>query len=134
MKTAYDDGRAASSLGGRSPRHPACGGDRAVYHHEHWDGNGYPEGRSGEAIPLAARLVMVADVFDALTSDRVYRAAWPVAEVLSYIQAYAGQRFDPAIAALCKKPAVRRGLIDIRGESGSKLGSVGRQNRELRLG
>jgi putative two-component system response regulator len=100
-------------------------------HHEHWDGNGYPEGRSGEAIPLAARLVMVADVFDALTSDRVYRAAWPVAEVLGYIQAYAGQRFDPAIAALCEKPAVRRALLDIRGGSGSQPGSAGREDQKL---
>jgi putative two-component system response regulator len=86
----------------------------ARFHHEHWDGNGYPEGRRGNAIPLAARLVTVADVFDALTSERAYRAAWPVAEGLRYIQTYSGQRFDPAIAALCERTAVREALISIR--------------------
>jgi putative two-component system response regulator len=86
----------------------------ARFHHEQWDGNGYPEGRAGEEIPLAARLVMVADVFDALTSDRVYRKAWPAAEVLGYIQEYAGRRFDPHIGALCLRDDVRRGLLAIR--------------------
>jgi len=85
----------------------------ARFHHEQWDGNGYPEGRSGEQIPLAARVVMVADVFDALTSDRVYRKAWPAAEVLAYIQEYAGRRFDPQIGALCLKDHVRGGLLAI---------------------
>jgi len=86
----------------------------ARFHHEQWDGNGYPEGRSGEEIPLPARLVMVADVFDALTSDRVYRKAWPTAEVLEYIQEYAGRRFDPHIGALCIRDDVRQGLVSIR--------------------
>jgi putative two-component system response regulator len=86
----------------------------ARFHHEQWDGNGYPEGRAGEAIPLAARLVMVADVFDALASDRVYRKAWPAADVLAYIRQYAGRRFDPQIAGLCKRIETRRGLLAIR--------------------
>jgi len=86
----------------------------ARFHHEHWDGNGYPEGLAGEAIPRAARLVMVADVFDALTSDRVYRGAWPVADVLAYIREYAGRRFDPRIAALCERNDIRQGLLAIR--------------------
>ncbi|HEU5170567.1 MAG TPA: HD domain-containing phosphohydrolase, partial [Gemmatimonadales bacterium] len=90
----------------------------ALFHHEQWDGSGYPEGRAGEAIPLPARLVMVADVFDALTSDRVYRTAWPVAKVLAYIEEYAGRRFDPEIAALCKRSDVRRSLAAIRGDAG----------------
>jgi len=88
-------------------------------HHEQWDGNGYPEGRSGEAIPLTARLVMVADVFDALTSDRVYRKAWPAAHVLAYIREYAGRRFDPQIAGLCERIETRRGLLAIRQGAGA---------------
>lgn len=86
----------------------------ARFHHEQWDGNGYPEGLAGEAIPLAARVVMVADVFDALTSDRVYRKAWAPADVLAYIKEYAGRRFDPRIAALCEKSETRRRLLAIR--------------------
>mgnify|MGYP001549994073 CR=1 FL=1 len=86
----------------------------ALFHHERWDGSGYPEGRAGEQIPLAARLVMVADVFDALTSDRVYRAAWAPDLVLEYIARFAGQQFDPQIAALCARPAIRRALLAVR--------------------
>jgi putative two-component system response regulator len=83
-------------------------------HHEQWDGNGYPDGLAGGHIPLAGRLVMVADVFDALLADRVYRRAWSVDAVLEYIQEHAGQRFDPQIAALCCRPAVRRALLATR--------------------
>ena len=73
--------------------------DIARSHHEHWDGQGYPDGLAGEAIPLAARLMAVADVFDALTCTRPYKAGWPVAEALAYIQARAGRQFDPAVCA-----------------------------------
>jgi response regulator RpfG family c-di-GMP phosphodiesterase len=90
----------------------------ARFHHERWDGTGYPEGRAGESIPLVARLVMVADVFDALSSDRVYRDAWPTAEVLGYIRKHAGQQFDPRIAALCDEEDVRTALLAIRERSG----------------
>jgi putative two-component system response regulator len=86
----------------------------ALFHHERWDGEGYPAGCAGEAIPLPARLVMVADVFDALTSDRVYRRAWPLEKVLGYFQEFAGQRFDPRIARLLEHPAVRQALAAIR--------------------
>lgn len=68
-----------------------------LYHHEKWDGSGYPEGLRGDKIPLAARLFSVIDVFDALTSDRPYRAAWSKEETLRYIQDQAGKQFDPAI-------------------------------------
>jgi putative two-component system response regulator len=83
-------------------------------HHEQWDGNGYPDRLAGEKIPIAGRLVMVADVFDALLSDRVYRRAWSPEAVLDYIREHAGQRFDPQIAALCHRPAVRRALLATR--------------------
>ncbi len=64
-------------------------------HHEKWDGTGYPRGLKGEEIPLAARLFAVVDVWDALCSNRPYRAAWPETEVLAYIKASAGTHFDP---------------------------------------
>jgi putative two-component system response regulator len=83
----------------------------ALTHHEHWNGLGYPRGLVGETIPLAGRIVMVADVFDALLSDRVYRTAWGVERVFTYISGHAGQRFDPRIAALCDVPAVRDALV-----------------------
>ena len=64
-------------------------------HHEKWDGSGYPRGLSGRAIPLAARIFTVVDVWDALRSDRPYRAAWPEEKVRHYIQEQAGKHFDP---------------------------------------
>ena len=64
-------------------------------HHEKWDGTGYPRGLKGEQIPLAARLFAVVDVWDALCSDRPYRAGWPEEKVREHIQAGAGAHFDP---------------------------------------
>lgn len=69
----------------------------AHHHHERWDGTGYPAGLKGESIPLAARVVGVADVFDALTHARPYRAAWPLADVLSAVYHQAGAHFDPRV-------------------------------------
>ena len=67
------------------------------YHHEKWDGSGYPYGLKGESIPLAARVFTVIDVWDALNSDRPYRAAWPEADVLTYIREGRGLEFDPQV-------------------------------------
>ena len=69
--------------------------DIPVCHHEKWDGTGYPRGLMGEQIPLAARLFAVIDVWDALRSDRPYRAAWPEEQVLEHIRSLAGTHFDP---------------------------------------
>jgi putative nucleotidyltransferase with HDIG domain len=66
-------------------------------HHEHWDGNGYPQGLKGEEIPLAARLFAVVDVWDALTSDRPYRPAWTPQETITYIRGLSGKQFDPNV-------------------------------------
>jgi PAS domain S-box-containing protein/putative nucleotidyltransferase with HDIG domain len=66
-------------------------------HHEHWDGCGYPRGLKGEEIPLAARVFAVVDVWDALTSDRPYRAAWTEQDALKYIREQSGKYFDPAV-------------------------------------
>ncbi len=67
----------------------------AAYHHERWDGKGYPEGLHGEVIPLSARIMAVADVFDALTSPRVYKPSIPFEQALQMIQDGAGTQFDP---------------------------------------
>ncbi len=66
-------------------------------HHERWDGSGYPRGLKGEQIPLAARLFAVVDVWDALRSDRPYRAAWPEEKVIEHIKAGSGSHFDPKV-------------------------------------
>ncbi len=66
-------------------------------HHEKWDGSGYPEGLSGGNIPLHARIFAFADVFDALTSNRPYRRAWPQADAIDYIRKNSGTHFDPEI-------------------------------------
>ncbi len=68
-------------------------------HHEKWDGTGYPRGLRGEAIPLAARIFAAVDVWDALLSDRPYRAAWPEEKVRDYLRSLAGSYFDPKVAA-----------------------------------
>ena len=67
-------------------------------HHEKWDGSGYPRGLAGGDIPLSARLFAVVDVWDALRSDRPYRAAWPEDKVRAHIASLAGSHFDPAVA------------------------------------
>ena len=72
----------------------------ALTHHEKWDGSGYPRGLAGEAIPLSARIVAIADVFDALTTRRPYKEPWPVQEAMNHIAAQAGKHFDPALVAL----------------------------------
>lgn len=66
-------------------------------HHERWDGSGYPQGISGEAIPLPARIFAVIDVWDALTSNRPYRPAWPQAQAREYLRQQAGRAFDPKV-------------------------------------
>jgi PAS domain S-box-containing protein len=68
-------------------------------HHEQWDGSGYPQGLKGEEIPLAARIFAVVDVWDALSSDRPYRTAWPADKVRTHIVSLAGHHFDPEIVA-----------------------------------
>jgi putative two-component system response regulator len=70
----------------------------ALSHHERWDGTGYPHGLQGEVIPLEARIVAIADVFDALTSKRPYKHAWTVDEAFALIESEAGKHFDPARA------------------------------------
>lgn len=72
-------------------------------HHENWDGSGYPDGLRGEHIPLPARIVHLVDVFDALTSTRVYKPPWPVDRALDEITTAAGRMFDPKIVEAFRK-------------------------------
>ncbi|MCW2991281.1 MAG: Two-component system response regulator [Solirubrobacterales bacterium] len=82
--------------GSRSPS-LQLGEEIALNHHERWDGSGYPNGLAGEDIPLAGRIVAVADVFDALTHARPYKEAWPVPDAVATIVADAGSHFDPRL-------------------------------------
>jgi putative nucleotidyltransferase with HDIG domain len=75
--------------------HPAL--DIPYCHHEKWDGTGYPRSLQGEEIPLGARLFAVVDVWDALRSDRPYRASWPLNRVLEHIRSLSGSHFDPRV-------------------------------------
>jgi len=71
--------------------------DIPYYHHEKWDGSGYPHGLKGDQIPIAARIFAVVDVWDALLSDRPYRAAWSKRDTLKYIREQSGKHFDPEV-------------------------------------
>jgi HD-GYP domain-containing protein (c-di-GMP phosphodiesterase class II) len=73
------------------------------YHHEKWDGTGYPYKFQGEQIPLAARIFTVVDVYDALTSDHIYRKAWSKEKARDYVREQAGKYFDPRIVELFLK-------------------------------
>jgi HD-GYP domain-containing protein (c-di-GMP phosphodiesterase class II) len=102
-------------------RHPADGADMLEgvggfladvgaivrFHHERWDGSGYPEGRSGDAIPPIARIIAVCDAFSAITTDRAYRPGRSVDEALGEIHACAGTQFDPAVVQALVAVAIR---------------------------
>ena len=72
--------------------------DIAMYHHERWDGGGYPHHLKKEEIPLSARIVALADVFDALATERCYKKAYPMDKVIPIIQQEVGKHFDPNVA------------------------------------
>lgn len=72
----------------------------AISHHEKWDGSGYPNGLEGENIPIEGRIVAIADIFDALTSERPYKKAWSVEEAIDFISSQAGKHLDPALPPL----------------------------------
>jgi HD-GYP domain-containing protein (c-di-GMP phosphodiesterase class II) len=71
--------------------------DIAFYHHEHWNGKGYPNGLKGESIPLSARIVAVADVYDALISKRPYKEPWSHQDAVNEITKDSGEQFDPIV-------------------------------------
>jgi putative nucleotidyltransferase with HDIG domain len=78
-------------------------------HHENYDGTGYPDGLAGEAIPIGARIIMIADTIDAMTTDRPYRKALSLSRALEEMHKYAGEQFDPRLVDLVSKsPGIRR--------------------------
>ena len=81
------------------------------HHHESYDGSGYPAGLSGEAIPLGARIVMIADTTDAMTTDRPYRIALSYEQVLAELQRCSGKQFDPRLVAVFKESAAIRAMV-----------------------
>lgn len=91
----------------------------ALGHHERWDGLGYPNGLSGEEIPLVARVVAVADFFDAVTHHRPYRPAWPVAKALEIIENESGHHFDPQVVKAFLETRLGYGLRHTDRESAS---------------
>lgn len=84
----------------------------AITHHEKWDGSGYPNGLAGEDIPLAGRIVAIADVFDALTSERPYKKAWPTEKAVNLIKEESGKHFDPSLVLVFL--SVLDEIIDIK--------------------
>ena len=89
--------RAAHRLGDRAGSMLQFGMQIARHHHERWDGTGYPDGLAGEAIPIAARLMAVADVYDALISRRPYKAAMSHEAAMAWIEEQSGSHFDPTL-------------------------------------
>jgi len=94
----------------------------ALTHHEKWDGSGYPHGLRGDEIPIYGRLVAIADVFDALTTARPYKAAWSVDDAVAHIEASAGRHFDPALIAPFK--AALPQMLDIRQRYAEENGAL----------
>lgn len=86
-------------LKGSSSKVLQTGADIALGHHEKFDGSGYPNALMGDEIPIFSRIVAVADVFDALTSERPYKKAWPIEDAAQFIRSNAGLHFDPACVA-----------------------------------
>jgi putative two-component system response regulator len=98
----------------------ATGRAVAREHHEWWDGTGYPDGKRGEDISHAARIVAVADVFDALTSKRPYKEAWSAEHGLAAVEAGSGKQFDPAVVAAFASLYRTGAIARIRGEVGDQ--------------
>nr|WP_241697672.1 HD domain-containing phosphohydrolase [Mariprofundus sp. NF] len=97
VKMKAHSNKGASILRGSDTEILKLSEEIALHHHEKWNGNGYPDGLKGEDIPLAARIVAVADVFDALVNERPYKNAWPLQDALSLIKNEKGEHFDPQV-------------------------------------
>ncbi len=87
----------AEILSGHDAELMVSASEIALYHHERWDGSGYPNNIAAEKIPLTARIVAIADVFDALTTARPYKQAWPIEEAVRQINDSSGSHFDPRL-------------------------------------
>jgi HD-GYP domain-containing protein (c-di-GMP phosphodiesterase class II) len=98
-----------------------------LHHHEHWDGSGYPGGVAGVDVPVEARIILVVDAFDAMTSDRPYGRVMGTEEALGELRAHAATQFDPAVVEAVHE-AYRSGLLDEprRSSAAVYLGTVAR--------
>jgi diguanylate cyclase (GGDEF)-like protein len=86
-----------------------------LHHHEHFDGSGYPEGLAGDDIPMASRILLVADAFDAMTTDRPYRKAMPIEAAIEELKRYRGSQFDPVVVDAFLKILDRGGAHPLHG-------------------
>ncbi|MBK7714995.1 MAG: HD-GYP domain-containing protein [Gemmatimonadetes bacterium] len=92
--------------------------DAVRSHHERWDGGGYPDGLAGESIPLGARIIMISDTTDAMTTDRPYRKRLPIDAVVAELQKYRGTQFDPRLVDLVvNSVTVRRVMAEVSAAS-----------------
>ena len=98
MKTHVDIG--VEILSGSDSELMDMASEVAQNHHEKWDGSGYPQALAGENIPLTGRIVAVADVFDALTTERPYKEAWPIEKAIEFLKEQSGKHFDPKLVEL----------------------------------
>ncbi len=98
MKTHAEKG--AELLGDHDSLLMQLAASIAMHHHEKWDGSGYPRGIAGESIPIEGRITAISDVFDALTTQRPYKPAWPVEKAIAYLQGQSGKSFDPGLLKL----------------------------------
>jgi len=114
--------RILESVQGFAPYLPAV-----ELHHENWDGSGYPYGLSGTVVPLSARIVHVADAWDAMTSDRPYRRGFSQPRALAIIQTCAGTQFDPEIAQVFHR--LMQSAVSIEGESMLRLSAAVQQEQ-----
>lgn len=106
----------------------------AEYHHEQFDGSGYPRGLRGQDIPLGARIVAVVDVFDALTSKRPYKEPWPEEKAIAYIRERAGTQFDPVVVDAFATVMKRRTSVQLVEWNGSmSVGEAGLDEDHVRL-
>src|SRR5205814_473892 len=86
--------------------------DWVLHHHERWDGDGYPDRLRGEEIPLGARIIFVADAYDAMTSERVYERSLSPSEALEELERCSGSQFDPAIVDACSEELTVRAIAE----------------------
>jgi HD-GYP domain-containing protein (c-di-GMP phosphodiesterase class II) len=95
---------------------------------KNFDGTGYPDGLAGEDIPIGARIIMIADTLDAMTTDRPYRKALPFERVLEEVRKYSGTQFDPRLAEIVTRSSTVRRLV-AQGSESARQGVPGAFNR-----
>jgi len=111
-------------LKGSASKYVRMGALVALGHHEKYDGSGYPNGLVGDHVPLCARIVAVADVYDALTSVRPYKPAWPSEQAFDYLRSQSGRHFDPRMVEAFL--GMRKDVLEIQNQWSDPLAAAGR--------